>query len=412
MPEKSKGNENEFDIFVANSIFPEVAPIFSTYIKSLEAVRNSAIVVLDTNALLVPYSIGKESVSQIRKTYKKLVETSQLIIPGQVAREFANNRTSKILELFQQLTRKQSSVPNLQKGKYPLLESLPEYTETIRLEKEIHSLLKEYRKAINSVLDHIRSWTWNDPVSCLYAELFSEEMVVDLAVDQDIMKKELKRRQLHQIPPGYKDASKDDSGIGDLLIWFTILEVGRSKSKDIIFVSGDQKTDWWHRVEGQALYPRYELIDEFRRESGGHSLHIIPFSDFLDLYGASESAVEEVREEESRLSAEFSLIGEFIHKWQILEKTLLSKYHLANLNSSDRPDRWISPRQVSEKLYRQNLLDKNLLAEIQELNDLRNAFVHDRNITVVRTEAEIKESIAKLDEVITLVSQISVDDMG
>jgi hypothetical protein len=71
MPEKSKGNENEFDIFVANSIFPEVAPIFSTYIKSLEAVRNSAIVVLDTNALLVPYSIGKESVSQIRKTYKK-----------------------------------------------------------------------------------------------------------------------------------------------------------------------------------------------------------------------------------------------------------------------------------------------------------------------------------------------------
>lgn len=253
MPEKSRGNENEFDIFVANSIFPEVAPIFSTYIKSLEAVRNSAIVVLDTNALLVPYSIGKESISQIRITYRKLVETSQLIIPGQVAREFADNRTSKILELFQQLTRKKSSVPNLQTGKYPLLESLPEYTETIRLEKEIDSLLKEYKKAITSVLDHIRSWTWNDPVSCLYAELFSEEMVIDLSVDQEVMKKELKRRQLHQIPPGYKDASKDDSGIGDLLIWFTILEIGRSKSKDIIFVSGDQKADWWHRVERQAL---------------------------------------------------------------------------------------------------------------------------------------------------------------
>lgn len=122
--------------------------------------------------------------------------------------------------------------------------------------------------------------------------------------------------------------------------------------------------------------------------------------------------MEEVREEESRLSAEFSLIGEFIHKWQILEKPLLSKYHLANLNSSDRPDRWVAPGQVCEKLYRQNLLDKKLLAEIRELNNLRNAFVHDRNITVVRTEAEIKESIAKLDEVITLVSQILVDDMG
>jgi uncharacterized protein YutE (UPF0331/DUF86 family)/rRNA-processing protein FCF1 len=409
MTDKNKEKHNEFDIFIANSIFPEVAPLFSTYVKSLETIKSDAIVVLDTNALLVPYSIGKESVGQIRETYKKLVLASQLIIPGQVAREFANNRANKILELFQQLTRKQSSVPNLQKGKYPLLESLPEYTETIRLEKEIDSLLKEYRKAISSVLDHIRSWTWNDPVSCLYSELFTEEMIFDLPIDKDEVKKELRRRQIHQIPPGYKDASKDDSGIGDLLIWFTILEIGKSKAKDVIFVSGDQKTDWWHRVEGQALYPRYELIDEFRRESGGNSLHIVQFSRFLDLYGASESAVEEVREEEGRLSAEFSLIGEFIHKWQILEKTLLSKYHLANPNSLNK---WQGPKQVSRRLYEQNLINESLLAEIQKLSDLRNAFVHDRTITMVRTESEIKEFIIRLDELIILVSQISAEDTG
>jgi len=409
MTEKNQGKHNEFDIFIANSIFPEVAPLFSTYVKSLKEIKSDAVVILDTNALLVPYSIGKESVRQIRETYRKLVLGSQLIIPGQAAREFANNRTNKILELFQQLTRKQSSVPNLQKGKYPLLESLPEYTETIRLEKEIDSLLKEYRKAISGVLDHIRAWTWNDPVSCLYADLFTEEMIFDLSIDQDKVKKELKRRQVHQIPPGYKDASKDDSGIGDLLIWFTILEIGKSKSKDVIFVSGDQKSDWWHRVEGQALYPRYELIDEFRRESGGHSLHIISFSRFLDLYGASESAVEEVREEESRLSAEFSLIGEFIHKWQILEKTLLSKYYLTNPDSLNK---WKGPMQVAHRLYEQNLINERLLTEIQKLSDLRNAFVHDRTITMVRTESEIEEFISRLDELIILVSQIPVEDIG
>src|SRR5205085_6004956 len=48
----------------------------------------------------------------------------------------------------------------------------------------------------------------------------------------------------------------------------------------------------------QALYPRYELIDEFRRSSGGQSFHIIKFSTFLDLYGASKKVVEEVRKEE------------------------------------------------------------------------------------------------------------------
>jgi uncharacterized protein YutE (UPF0331/DUF86 family) len=284
---------------------------------------------------------------------------------------------------------------------------LPEYKEAIRLEEEIDRLIKEYRKTISSVLDHIRSWRWDDPVSRLYADLFTEEIVFDLSIDQDNMKKELKRRQIHKIPPGYKDASKDDSGIGDLLIWFTILEIGRSKSKDVIFVSGDEKPDWWDRRENQALYPRYELIDEFRRESGGYSFHIIHFSQFLDLYGASESAVEEVREEESRLSTEFSLIGEFIHKWQILEQTLLSKYRLIKPNS---PERWINPTEVAHQLYGSGLVDKKFIVDLRDINHLRNAFVHDRNITMIRTELQIKEAISRLDELIAIASKISFED--
>lgn len=409
MNEKNKGNQDEFDIFIANSIFPEAASIFSTHIKTIKSIKNTAIIVMDTNALLVPYNVGKDSVSQIRTTYEKLVKTGQLIIPGQVAREFANNRTNKILTLFQQLTRKQNSITNLQKGKYPLLESLPEYKEAIRLEEEIDRLIKEYRKTISSVLDHIRSWRWDDPVSRLYADLFTEEIVFDLSIDQDNMKKELKKRQIHKIPPGYKDASKDDSGIGDLLIWFTILEIGRSKSKDVIFVSGDEKPDWWDIRENQSIYPRYELIDEFRRKSGGYSFHIIHFSQFLDLYGASESAVEEVREEESKLSTEFSLIGEFIHKWQILERTLLSKCSLIEPNL---PDRWrMNLREVADQLYRQRLVDKMFVLELQELNIIRNLIVHKGESEIDKIPSEIKEIILRLDILIDIASKISFDNV-
>jgi uncharacterized protein YutE (UPF0331/DUF86 family)/exonuclease VII small subunit len=353
-------------------------------------------------------SIGKESLSQIRETYRKLVTATRLIVPGQVAREFANNRANKILELFQQLNRKQSSIPNLQKGKYPLLESLSEYKETIRLEKQIDGLLKEYKKAIANVLEHIRSWIWNDPVSLLYSELFTKDVIFELSFDKEKVQEELSRRQLHKIPPGYKDAGKDDSGVGDLLIWLTILEIGRSKKKDIIFVSSDQKTDWWHRIEGQALYPRYELIDEFRRESGGCSLHIIPFSSFLDLYGASESVVEEVREEESRVSVEFSLIGEFIHKWQILEQVLLSKYRAANPNLSDR---WISPNRIAQGLYQQQLIDSSIADYIQELNRLRNVLVHERSANSL-TDPEMRNMIIRLDELIEIIGQLPPNDAG
>lgn len=404
MTEKKKENQVSFDIFIASSIFPDAESLFSTYIKPLEVIKNTALVVLDTNALLVPYSIGKESLSQIKETYKKLVEAEQLLVPGQVAREFANNRTNKILELFQQLNRKQNSMPSLQKGKYPLLESLSDYQETIRLEKEIDNLLKEYRKAISNVLDHIRSWTWNDPVSLLYAELFTKKVIFDLALDKEKLQEDLSRRQLHKIPPGYKDSSKDDSGIGDLLIWFTILEVGKSRKKDVIFVSSDQKPDWWHRIENQALYPRYELVDEFRRESGGFSLHIVPFSGFLDLYGASEIVVEEVRKEENRLSLEFDLIDEFIYKWQIFEQVSTWKYQDLNPGFSDRP---VSPNRIANWLYKKGLIDHNLADYIRELNRLINILIHEGSANTL-TNLELKAMIESVDEIIEIVDSVTI----
>ncbi len=93
--EKSKKSDGEFDIFVANLTYPEAAQIFSASLKSLDAIKENCIVVLDTNALLVPFTTGKESLEQIRKTYKSLVAQKRLVVPGQVAREFAKNRASK-----------------------------------------------------------------------------------------------------------------------------------------------------------------------------------------------------------------------------------------------------------------------------------------------------------------------------
>lgn len=299
MPEDNrKKPESEFDIFIANSTYPEAASIFTHTLRPLDEIKNDCFVVIDTNALLVPYSIGKESLEQIQRTYRKLVDEKRLLIPGQVAREFARNRANKISELFQQLSRKRSNIQQLQKGKYPLLEAFEEYQDSVRLESEIDKLLQQYRETLGKVLSHIRSWTWNDPVSVLYSKLFTQDVVFDISLDQEFLRSDLNQRQLHSIPPGYKDAAKDDKGVGDLLIWHTILEIGKTHNRSVIFISGEEKSDWWHKSETQALYPRYELIDEFRRSSNGQSFYIIAFSQFLNLYGASEKVVEEVRQEE------------------------------------------------------------------------------------------------------------------
>ncbi|MEL7409805.1 MAG: PIN domain-containing protein, partial [Cyanobacteria bacterium J06558_2] len=224
MTENKKGKQNEYDMFMANTVFPEAESIFSINNQPLGTIKAQALIVLDTNALLVPYNIGKESLNQIETTYKQLAQTGRLMVPGQVAREFANNRTKKILDLFQKLNRKRNSIESLKIEKYPLLESFSEYQSALEIESEINKKLKDYRKSIAGILEKIRSWNWDDPVSQLYAELFTDGVVFDPNLDKNKMQEELLRRNLHKLPPGYKDSSKNDSGIGDLVIWFTILE--------------------------------------------------------------------------------------------------------------------------------------------------------------------------------------------
>jgi hypothetical protein len=70
----------------------------------------------------------------------------------------------------------------------------------------------------------------------------------------------------------------------------------------VLFVSGDEKPDWWHQSERQALYPRYELLDEFHRTSK-RWFHIARFSTFLEAFGASDKAVAEVRQEERQATS-------------------------------------------------------------------------------------------------------------
>jgi len=289
----------DLNIFIAKTIYPDASSIFTFRVKSIKEIKDSCFIVPDTNALLLPYTATQESIGEIGKTYRKLRNQNRLRIPAQVGREFAKNRPNKLSELYQQLSKKRNNNIQIPRSKYPLLETLEQYKQLIAIENELGKLIDSYRDTIGNLMNDIRGWSWNDPVSLLYAELFTSDTIVEPELSEDDIKADLQMRNLHNIPPGFRDKSKDDEGIGDLLIWYAILEL--SKDKDVIFVSGETKPDWWHRSDNQHLYPRYELIEEFRRTSNGKSFHIISLSDLLKLYGAKESIVQEVRQKEAHV---------------------------------------------------------------------------------------------------------------
>lgn len=291
-----KASQGDFGEFVLRRIYPDADQVFAFQPKSLDAVLEAGLVALDTNVLLLPYNTGTDSLEQIRSTYERLARASRLVIPGHVAREFAKNRSEKLKDLYQQIALKRNV--NLKVDFYPLLESSEPYRHLRDLESEIVIKIREYQKAVGVLLDQIRHWNWNDPVSSLYRELFTAEVLVDPTFDDAEILSDLAERQRYRIAPGYKDAGKDDRGIGDVLVWQTLLDLGRRKKQDMIFVTNDRKSDWWHQSNNEALYPRFELVDEYRRCSDGKTLHLVNFSQFLELFGAPERVVDEVRTSE------------------------------------------------------------------------------------------------------------------
>ena len=104
----------------------------------------------------------------------------------------------------------------------------------------------------------MQAWGWNDPVSKMYQEVLSDRVLSDDELDIEEISKDLERRNTLKIPPGYKDQNKEQNQAGDLLIWHEILELASNKEQHVIFVSGDEKVEWWHQSGKNPLYPRFE----------------------------------------------------------------------------------------------------------------------------------------------------------
>jgi hypothetical protein len=292
------GASGELDVLAGREVFPDASVVFSWHPASLEEIKGVCLVIPDTNTLVFPYTLSSRSLDDIGQAYRTLVAEDRLIVPGQVSREFAKTRTVKIAELQQQLLDQKSKPVKLQTGRYPLLGTDPDFQLALSREQEINRKIKEYQDALGEVVARVRQWSWTDPVSNLYRELFQEGVVLDPDLRLSEMERDLGERKERKLPPGYKDASKDGNALGDLLIWHTILEAGRSRHQHVVFVTNDEKADWWHRSAGTALFARYELVEEFRRVSEGKSFYILMFSQFLELFGASSEVLDEVKRQE------------------------------------------------------------------------------------------------------------------
>lgn len=275
-------------------------------VRKLDEIFNDALIVVDTNVLLMAYQWRDTTFETVYKILNQLTQQEKLKIPSQVIKEFANKRPQTIRDLSNDLHDKILS--KLEKGKsdhhslnkvIPGLEFFEDKEELISAEKKYNEAIqalktaqKEYKDSLNNHLGKIKEYIDNDPILVRFRDIFEVAVLDDPEYKQGDLEKEADRRKQANIPPGYKDKGH----LGDLKIWQEILSLS---NRDVIFVTRDNKNDWIYKDnKDNIMGARRELVEEF------YSLHNKTFKilsplDFIERYSKSEGldVKEEVKED-------------------------------------------------------------------------------------------------------------------
>ncbi|WP_416819907.1 PIN domain-containing protein [Delftia tsuruhatensis] len=297
-PLESQSNENNSeDPTLLDQIYKDPLAAFLHQPQSIEELKSNCLIFLDTNVLLIPYSTSKESLKSFTDIYGELSTQGRLYLADRVMQEFEKNVPDKIKNIFHSIVINQNlNTPPID---FPLLDGITEYTKLKEAEKELKAKIDQYRKASHATLEAIEQWEHNDPVRNAYRLVFAKAKRATITtMDSSQLQTSWSARLKNKIPPGYKDGAKSDSGIGDYLLWQAVLDTCAQQKKSAIIVSSDAKSDWWHISDSRTLYARRELIEEFRYATGGETIKLLSPPDFLKLYGANNSIVKEVQQEQ------------------------------------------------------------------------------------------------------------------
>ncbi|NLS04331.1 DUF4935 domain-containing protein [Rhizobium sp. P32RR-XVIII] len=281
-------------VFLLEDLYPDAKSLFApSHVPSAD--HADTLVSFDTNALLLPYNIGSQDLTALAKVLKELAESNRLFVADRVAREFIKNRDRKLADMLKALRDKTSRVQLPEQKLSPLLDGVEGYEDVTAASEKLSSAWKEYRKAQDKILTKMRDWRGTDPVSLVYNEVLADGRIVDLSESREALLKEWETRRSNKTPPGYKDSGKDDTGVGDFLIWKVLLKLGANHKKDLIFVTGEEKADWFVRSDAERVYPRPELVDEYRRASGGKSIRLSTLGELLEEMKVAAEVVSEVK---------------------------------------------------------------------------------------------------------------------
>lgn len=218
------------------------------------------LIVPDANVLLDLYRTSTDTAVTLLETLEAFRD--RVRIPYQFALEFARNRYEL---LVQQVAIYRAKADDLDK----LLRELKAHRGHPFLPAEHIINLERVRDAFKTEERHHRDRIDNDP---MLDRIFGVSTSRVGPAPNDTMLTtwgaDAKKRELAQIPPGFKDKQKGEPDCwGDYFGWRQMIEIAKSETKPLLFITGDAKEDWWWKNRGETVGPRRELVAEFVQEA-------------------------------------------------------------------------------------------------------------------------------------------------
>lgn len=295
----------------------------------IKRIWNEGVLTVDTNVLLDLYRYHEDTREELLAAINAFEKRAW--ISHQVAEEFFRNRNSVILSANSAFNDAEKNISEVKKSTEEPLKKIksnriiPDDLED-KLEKAIEAAIESAISEVQEIREKHPDYRESDPILDNICNLFDSNVGPSFSKEElpDILK-EAKRRKDSKIPPGYKDSSKDGiKPYGDYMIWRQVMNYIKEAGKPLIFVTSEQKEDWWEKASGKTVGPLYELLKEFFEETGQRFLlyrtdRFLEYSSETSGKAANTEAVEEIREFVRQRSRKVQLVSHINQEEEISE---------------------------------------------------------------------------------------------
>lgn len=304
---------------------------------------------IDANVVLNLYRYPETVRDDLLKSLQNVAD--RLWMPFQAAFEYQRRRLDVISEqkkafdtIKNELTTSVSKIQSLFSSRHPLIEQGV-------LVEGIQKLVSTYVSELQPLSDKQPAVHDDDTIRMHVDQLLQGRVGPEPSKeDVDAVCVEGLDRYERKVPPGFMDHKKDEvhhfrgvryeSKFGDLLLWKQLLSHAKNTGcKYLIFITDDNKEDWWQITSGKTIGPLPALKAEMKMVANVENFHMYTTENFLrfsEKYLKADidpKSIDQVAEINEAKKEENSVVGRF---FGVSEYNIFRVYVDDNLSADDR----------------------------------------------------------------------------